>query len=190
VREYAMMLYLPPGPAVRGPHGLGIAHVTLHISIASVPGLLSTPAVEATIKLVDRFLRRIGCDRPRVGVCALNPHAGEEGIFGDEETRIIAPAVAAARNSDIAAAGPYPADTLIRRAVLGEFDGLAAMYHDQGHIALKLIAFGTAVNVTLGLPIVRTSPSHGTAFDIAWQGVAFTESLDHALAYARKLAGQ
>jgi 4-hydroxythreonine-4-phosphate dehydrogenase len=190
VRDYAMMLYLPPGPAVRGPFGLGIAHVTLHTSVASVPGLLTTPAVRATIGLVDGFLRRLGCAKPRVGVCALNPHAGEEGLFGDEEGRVIAPAVDAAREAGIDAAGPYPADTLIRRAVLSEFDGLAAMYHDQGHIALKLIAFGTAVNVTLGLPIVRTSPSHGTAFDIAWQGKADATGMIEAIRTAARLAAR
>ena len=188
VRDYAMMLYLPPGEIVRGPHGLGIAHVTLHTSIASVPGLLSTARVAATIGLVDRFLRRLGCDRPRVGVCALNPHAGEEGLFGGEEQSVIAPAVAEARRGGADAAGPFPADTLIRRAVRGEFDGLAAMYHDQGHIALKLLAFGTAVNVTLGLPIVRTSPSHGTAFDIAWQGKADATGMVEAIRTAARLA--
>lgn len=188
VRDYAMMLYLPPGPIVAAENGLGIAHVTLHTSIASVPALVSTDKIQATIELVDQFLRRLGCDRPRVGVCALNPHAGEGGLFGDEEQRIILPAVEAARRQGIAAAGPYPADTLIRRAVHGEFDGLTAMYHDQGHIALKLIAFGTAVNVTLGLPIVRTSPSHGTAFDIAWKGVADATGMVEAIRTAAKLA--
>ncbi|MGC1272742.1 MAG: 4-hydroxythreonine-4-phosphate dehydrogenase PdxA [Planctomycetaceae bacterium] len=188
VCAYAMMLYLPPGPMVAAAHGLGIAHVTLHTSIASVPALLTTPKVRSTIELVDGFLRRLGCDRPRVGVCALNPHAGEDGLFGDEEQRIIAPAVEAVRGAGIDTAGPFPADTLIRRAVLGEFDGLAAMYHDQGHIALKLIAFGTAVNVTLGLPIVRTSPSHGTAFDIAWKGDADATGMIEAIRTAAKLA--
>lgn len=187
-RDFAMMLYLPPGRIVQGPHGLGIAHVTLHTSIASVPRLLSASSVAATAGLVDTFLKRLGCERPRIGVCALNPHAGEEGLFGDEEARIITPAVAQARRQGIDAAGPFPADTLIRRAVLGEFDGLAAMYHDQGHIALKLIAFGTAVNVTLGLPIVRTSPSHGTAFDIAWQGKADATGMIEAIRTAARLA--
>ena len=188
VRDFAMMLYLPAGEALRGDSGLGIAHVTLHTSIASVPDLLSTESVRSTIGLVDGFLRRVGCEKPRVGVCALNPHAGEEGLFGDEEQRLIAPAVRQAKADGIDAAGPFPADTLIRRAVLGEFDGIAAMYHDQGHIALKLIGFGTAVNVTLGLPIVRTSPSHGTAFDIAWQGQADATGMVEAICVAAKLA--
>ncbi|MBA3313315.1 MAG: 4-hydroxythreonine-4-phosphate dehydrogenase PdxA [Planctomycetota bacterium] len=189
VKDFAMMLYLPPGGPVHGPYGLGIAHTTLHTSIASVPGLLSQKSIEATIGLVDRFLKRLGSERPRVGVCALNPHAGEDGLFGDEEERLIEPAVRAARSDGIDAQGPFPADTLIRRATLGEFDGLTAMYHDQGHIALKLIAFGTAVNVTLGLPIVRTSPSHGTAFDIAWQGKADATGMIEAIRTAAKLAG-
>ena len=183
-----MMLYLPPGEPLRGPFGLGVAHVTLHTSIKSVPGLLTTPHIEETIHLIDRFLKRVGCVSPRVGVCALNPHAGEEGLFGDEEATLIAPAVEAARLAGVLASGPIPADALLRRAVHGEFDGVAAMYHDQGHIALKLIGFERAVNVTLGLPIVRTSPSHGTAFDIAWQGHARADGFIEAVRTAAMLA--
>ena len=190
VREFAMMLYLPPGEMVRGPHGLGVAHVTLHTSIKSVPTLLSSPLIQQTIRLIDGFLRRIGVAEPRIGVCALNPHAGEEGLFGDEEATLIAPAVAATQRSGIRSSGPIPADALLRRAVLGEFDGVAAMYHDQGHIALKLIGFERAVNITLGLPIVRTSPSHGTAFDIAWKGQARAEGFLEAVRMASKLCGQ
>ncbi len=187
VHGVRMMLYLPPGQIVAGPHGLAVAHVTLHTSIASVPGLLSTQRIIETIRLIDLFLRRLGGPAPRIGVCALNPHAGEGGLFGDEERRIIEPAVAQARSESIAASGPYPADTLLKRAVDGEFDGVAAMYHDQGHIALKLIAFGRAVNVTLGLPIVRTSPSHGTAFDIAGRGVANPTGMIEAIKVAAML---
>ena len=188
VREFAMMLYLPPGEPLRGPFGLGVAHVTLHTSIRSVPGLLTIPHIEETIHLIDRFLKRVGRSTPRVGVCALNPHAGEQGLFGDEEATLIAPAVEAARRAGVLATGPIPADALLRRAVHGEFDGVAAMYHDQGHIALKLIGFERAVNVTLGLPIVRTSPSHGTAFDIAWQGHARAEGFIEAVRTAAMLA--
>ena len=169
----AMMLYLPPtGTSPANPHGLGVAHVTLHTSIASVPGLLSVDGITGHLELLDRFLHQVGCPAPRIGVCALNPHAGEAGLFGDEEQTTIAPAVAAAVADGVDARGPFPADTLLRRAVGGEFDGVLAMYHDQGHIALKLVGFDTAVNVTLGLPLIRTSPSHGTAFDIAWRGIA------------------
>lgn len=188
VREFAMMLYLPPGAAVRSPHGLGVVHVTLHTSIRSVPDLLTTAAIREKIGLIDGFMRDINGNAPRIGVCALNPHAGEEGIFGDEEARLIAPAVAEAVKSGLNAAGPFPADTLLKRACAGEFDAVVAMYHDQGHIALKLIGFDRAVNVTLGLPIVRTSPSHGTAFDIAWQGCANPEGMIEAIRIAALLA--
>lgn len=188
VSEFAMMLYLPPGDMLRGEHGLGVAHATLHTSIRSVPSLLNAVHIRETIQLIDGFLRRIGCTSPRVGVCALNPHGGEGGLFGDEEATLISPAVEQARQLGIDATGPIPADALLRRAVQGEFDGVAAMYHDQGHIALKLIGFERAVNVTLGLPIVRTSPSHGTAFDIAWQGKARADGFLEAVRVAALLA--
>jgi 4-hydroxythreonine-4-phosphate dehydrogenase len=184
----AMMLYLPPGnTALSNPHGLGVAHVTLHTSIASVPGLLSVEAITGSLGLLDGFLRQLGCPAPRIGVCALNPHAGEDGLFGDEEQTTIAPAVAAAVDDGLDARGPFPADTLLRRAVAGEFEGVLAMYHDQGHIALKLVGFDTAVNVTLGLPLIRTSPSHGTAFDIAWQGIADPAGMQAAVDTAVRL---
>lgn len=169
VSDYAMMLYLPPGSAVKGSHGLGVAHVTLHTSIKSVPGLLSTAAIREKIRLMDSFLKRIGSPAPRIGVAALNPHAGEAGLFGDEESALIAPAVQAEQAAGLSVAGPIPADALMRLAAAGDYDGVVAMYHDQGHIALKLLGYDRAVNITLGLPIVRTSPSHGTAYDIAWQ---------------------
>jgi 4-hydroxythreonine-4-phosphate dehydrogenase len=188
VREVAMMLYLAPGPAVAAPHGLGVAHATLHTSVASVPGLLTEERIAATIRLVDGFMRRIGCESPRIGVCALNPHGGEGGLFGNEEQTIIAPAVARTRSGEaIDARGPLPADTLLKRAIGGEFDGVAAMYHDQGHIAIKLVAFHSAVNVTLGLPIIRTSPTQGTAFDIAWKGVANPGGMIAAIGVAATL---
>lgn len=188
VREVAMMLYLPPGPTVAAPHGLGVAHATLHTSIASVPALLTEERIAATIRLVDGFMRRIGCESPRIGVCALNPHGGEGGLFGDEEQTIIGPAVARVRSDDgIHAEGPLPADTLLKRAIAGEYDGVAAMYHDQGHIAIKLVAFHSAVNVTLGLPIIRTSPAQGTAFDIAWQGIADPSGMIAAIGVAERL---
>ncbi len=187
VKDFAMMLYLPLCPAVKGPYGLSVAHVTLHTSIASVPTLLTQQGILEKIRLTHSFLKQIGCPEPRIGVCALNPHAGEEGLFGDEEARLIAPAVATARTREIAAEGPFPADTLLQRAVHGAFDGIVAMYHDQGHIALKLIAFQKAVNVTLGLPIVRTSPSHGTGFDISWRGMADAGGLQEATRVAIEL---
>ena len=188
VDEFAMMLYLPPGDIVKSPHGLGVVHTTLHTSIRSVPELLTQAGIAANIRLMDSFMRRVGCEAPRVGVCALNPHAGEEGLFGDEEARLIAPAVQQCRQHRIDSAGPIPADALLRRAVGGKFDGVVAMYHDQGHIALKLIGFDRAVNITLGLPIVRTSPSHGTAFDIAGQGIASAEGMIEAAKIAVQLS--
>jgi len=186
--NHAMMLYVPPGEIVRSRHGLGVAHVTLHTSVASVPGLLSVEGIAEKIQLVDDFLRRIGVERPRIGVCALNPHAGEGGLFGDEEERIIAPAVTRATRDQITAEGPVPADALIRRAIGGEFDGVVAMYHDQGHIPIKLVARDAAVNITLGLPIIRTSPSHGTAFDIAGQGKASAQGMTEAIRVAVALS--
>ena len=186
VTEVAMMLYLPPGDPLAPGHSLSIAHATLHTSIASVPKLLTTERVHETIELIDRFLKRIG-EPARIGVCALNPHAGEDGLFGDEESRVIAPAVLRAREQGIDATGPKPADTLIKSAVEGAFHGIVAMYHDQGHIALKLIGFHRAVNVTLGLPIIRTSPSQGTAYDIAWTGRADASGMNSAIHTAVRL---
>ncbi len=187
VDEFAMMLYVPPGRGVGGRYGLGCAHVTLHTSIRSVPELLKTADIRDTAVLVSNFLKQVGCDHPRIGVCALNPHAGEQGRFGDEEDRLIRPAVEEACAMGIDARGPIPADALMRRAIHGEFDGVAAMYHDQGHIALKLVAFNQAVNVTLGLPIIRTSPSHGTAFDLAGRGDADACGMIAAMATALRL---
>jgi 4-hydroxythreonine-4-phosphate dehydrogenase len=128
-------------------------------------------------------------DRPRIGVCALNPHAGEQGLFGDEEERIIRVAVDLARAAGIDAAGPLPTDTLFVRAAAGQFDSVVAMYHDQGHIALKLLGMHRAVNITLGLPIIRTSVAHGTAFDLAWQGKAETSGMIEAVRVAAQLVG-
>jgi len=182
VDEFAMMLHLPeaalaplrsllnrPGQ-IRSSSvsGLSIAHVTLHTSVASVPRLLTPDAVAATVRLMHEFLGSIRCPRRSIGVCALNPHGGEHGLFGDEESRVIDRGIAGVQEP-CNVHGPLPADTVIRRAVLGEFDGIVAMYHDQGHIPVKLIGFDAAINITLGLPIIRTSPTHGTAFDIAWR---------------------
>jgi 4-hydroxythreonine-4-phosphate dehydrogenase len=188
VQDFGMMLYLPGASASGRPHNLGVVHATLHTSIRSVPELLTRPLILEKIRLIEQFLKTVGCEAPRIAVCALNPHAGEEGLFGQEEIRTIAPAVRAAAAEGIAVAGPLPADALFKRAVAGEFDGVVAMYHDQGHSALKLVAFDLAVNVTLGLPIVRTSPSHGTAFDIAWQGRARPEGMIEAIYTAALLA--
>jgi 4-hydroxythreonine-4-phosphate dehydrogenase len=188
VKDFAMMLYLPPGEQVRGPAGLGVAHVTLHQSLRSVFADLTPEAIVTKCRLADGIMRRLGVERPRVAVCALNPHAGEDGLFGDEERTIIAPAVSEASRAGLDVAGPFPTDTLMMRARDGEFDAVVAMYHDQGHIALKLLGMHAAVNITLGLPIVRTSVAHGTAFDRAWQGTARAEGMVAAILTAAKLA--
>ena len=189
VSDFAMMLYLPPGQQIRSPNGLGVAHVTLHQSMRSVFDDLTPSAIIAKCRLADGVMRRLGAKQPRLAACALNPHAGEEGLFGDEERTIIAPAVAEARRAGIDVSGPFPTDTLMMRARDGEFDAVVAMYHDQGHIALKLLGMHAAVNITLGLPIVRTSVAHGTAFDRAWQGSARPEGMIAAILTAAKLAG-
>ncbi|MFV0446725.1 MAG: 4-hydroxythreonine-4-phosphate dehydrogenase PdxA [Planctomycetaceae bacterium] len=187
-RSHAMMLHLPTGGPIQLPGGLSVAHVTLHTSIASVPTLLTTDRIRDTIHLLHGFLAQLGTAQPRIGVCALNPHAGEHGLFGDEEGRLIEPAVRAAASQGLDVRGPLPADTLVRAAIVdSRYDGLVAMYHEQGHIPFKLIGFDRAVNVTLGLPIIRTSPSHGTAFDIAWQGRARSDGMIGAILTAARL---
>jgi 4-hydroxythreonine-4-phosphate dehydrogenase len=177
--RYGMMLYT---------EGLGVVHVTLHMALRDVFRHLSTRAVLDKTRLLDGILRRLIGRPPRLGVAALNPHASDGGLFGDEEEQIIRPAVDLGRREGIEAAGPLPADTLFGRARRGEFDGVVAMYHDQGHIALKLLGGLHAVNVTLGLPLVRTSVAHGTAYDIAGRGVADASSLVEAARVAARLA--
>jgi 4-hydroxythreonine-4-phosphate dehydrogenase len=156
---------------------LRVVLATVHVALAEVPVLLTKPLIESTIMLTAREMPRFGFPAPRIAVAGLNPHAGEHGLFGVEDSEVIAPAIAAARATGIDVAGPFPADTVFVRATRGEFDVVIACYHDQGLIPVKLVAFGRAVNVTLGLPIVRTSVDHGTAFDIAGTGQAKEESL-------------
>ena len=188
VDDFAMMLYLGPGDPLRGPAGLGVVHTTLHMALTEVFAHLTSEEIAAKAKLANTFMRRLGVERPRIGIAALNPHAGEEGLFGDEERTIIEPAVRLARERGMDAGGPLPCDTLMVRARDGDFDAIVAMYHDQGHIALKLLGMHRAVNVTLGLPIVRTSVAHGTAFDKAWQGRAETSGMLEAIRVAALLA--
>ncbi|MBX3432986.1 MAG: 4-hydroxythreonine-4-phosphate dehydrogenase PdxA [Pirellulales bacterium] len=189
VDDFAMMLYLPPEELPGSRCGLGVVHTTLHCALREAIDRLSTAEILAKCRLAHRAMSDgFGLTEPRIGVCALNPHAGEEGLFGEEERTLIAPAVEAARFAGIDATGPLPADTLMVRARAGEFDAVVAMYHDQGHIALKLLGMHRAVNVTLGLPIVRTSVAHGTAFDRAWQGTAESSGMVAAITTAAKLA--
>ena len=169
---------------------LAVTHVSTHCSLQDAIRRVTTDRVLDVIALTHEALARF-IDRPRVAVCGLNPHAGEHGLFGQEDIDHIAPAIALARDRGIDASGPHPADTVFFQAVhRGRYDAIVCMYHDQGHGPMKLLAFEEGVNVTLGLPIIRTSVDHGTAFDIAWTGQAFTASLDHALSYAWKLAGR
>ncbi len=178
-RDVAMMFYSD---------ALRVVLATVHIALADVPRALTRESLEATIALTARELPRFGLDAPRIAVAGLNPHAGEHGLFGREEETTIAPAIAGARARGIDVSGPFPADTVFVRARRGEFDVVVACYHDQGLIPVKLVAFGQAVNVTLGLPIVRTSVDHGTAFDIAGKGVADPESMIAAVLLAARLA--
>jgi 4-hydroxythreonine-4-phosphate dehydrogenase len=167
---------------------LRVVLATIHIALAEVPEALTQPVLESTIELTALGLPRLGVASPRIAVAGLNPHAGEHGLFGREEDTIIVPAIASCRRRGIDVTGPFPGDTVFLRAHRGEFDVVVACYHDQGLIPLKLLAFGEAVNVTLGLPIVRTSVDHGTAFDIAGRGVANPESMIAAVLLAARLA--
>lgn len=188
VDDFAMMLYLGPGDPLAATGGLAVVHVTLHTALANALKELDQDGVLAKARLADRFMTRLNGVRPRIGVCALNPHGGEGGLFGTEEQTIIRPAVECGRREGMQLEGPMPADTLMVHARDGRYDAVVAMYHDQGHIALKLLGMHRAVNVTLGLPIIRTSVAHGTAFDLAWQGKAEVSSLIEAVRVASRLA--
>jgi len=168
---------------------LRVVLATVHIPLAEVPRALTQASLEATIDLTARELPRFGIAKPRIAVAGLNPHAGEHGLFGREEETAIRPAIAACCARGIDVSGPFPGDTVFVRARRGDFDVVVACYHDQGLIPVKLVAFGQAVNVTLGLPIIRTSVDHGTAFDIAGKGVADPESMITAVLLAARLAG-
>jgi 4-hydroxythreonine-4-phosphate dehydrogenase len=183
-RDFGMALYAR-SPEL--PKGLAVVHVTLHMGLAEVFGELSTQTVLEKIRLLDGLLRRLDYPRPRLGVAALNPHAGDGGLFGDEEARIIQPALRQAQEAGFQVSGPWPSDTLFVRARKGDFDGIVAMYHDQGHIAMKLLGGLHAVNISVGLPIVRTSVAHGTAYDIAGKGIADPASLIEAARVAAQL---
>ncbi len=179
-RETGMMI-------VGGP--LRVQFVTTHVPLRKLSSALSVDRIERAIRLAAKALHDLfGIAVPRVGVAALNPHAGEGGLFGDEERRVILPAVRRARKAGVAVAGPLPADTVFGKAVRGEYDAVVAMYHDQGLIPLKVTAFGRCVNLTVGLPIIRTSVDHGTAYDIAGKGVADPRSLIEAIKLAVRLA--
>lgn len=179
VREVAMMFWS---------ERLRVVLATVHIPLREVPRALTRDSVLGILRLTARSLPAFGVTDPRLGLCGLNPHAGEDGLMGTEDRDVLAPAAEAARAEGIDARGPFPADTIFVRAVRGEFDAVVANYHDQGLIPVKLVAFGRAVNVTLGLPIIRTSVDHGTAFDIARKGIAEEGSLVEAILLAARLA--
>ena len=170
---------------------LRVALVTIHISLAHVPKALSINKIYDTIRIThDSLTGLFGIEKPKLAVCGLNPHAGESGRFGDEEQRLIEPAIKKAQAEGINCSGPHPPDTVFYYAAKGAYDAVVCMYHDQGLIPLKLLAFESAVNITLGLPIIRTSVDHGTAFDIAGRGVASPDSMIEAIKLAAHFAGQ
>jgi 4-hydroxythreonine-4-phosphate dehydrogenase len=179
-RDYAMMLVTPT---------LKVVHVSTHVSLRDAIERVREPRILTVIGIAHRTLVRMGIPAPRIAVAGLNPHAGEGGLFGREEIEVISPAVTKARGQGFDASGPYPPDTIFHRASKGEFDIVIAMYHDQGHIPIKLSGFETGVNVTVGLPFPRTSVDHGTAFDIAGTGVASASSMIEAIELAARLAG-
>ena len=180
-KEFGMML-------VGG--GLRVMLVTIHCALKDVPGLITKGAVARAIRLAGVACAGMGLDNPRIAVAGLNPHAGEAGLFGVEEAEQIAPACDEARGRGLAVTGPVPPDTLFFKAHRGDYDVVVAMYHDQGLIPLKMLAFGRAVNVTVGLPIIRTSVDHGTAYDIAGKGIADPSSLVEAIKLAADMAGR
>jgi 4-hydroxythreonine-4-phosphate dehydrogenase len=167
---------------------LRVVLATVHVALKHVPSLLSRELIDYIINLTAEEMPRFGYPRPRLALAGLNPHAGEHGVIGDEDETVLRPGVEAAKQRGIDISGPWPGDTVFARAARGEFDVVIACYHDQGLIPVKLLAFGKAVNVTLGLPIVRTSVDHGTAFDIAGKGIADPSSLVEAVRLAAKLA--
>ena len=178
-KRVAMMFHAPK---------LNVVLATIHMPLMDVRNVLTIGCVYNPIDLGHQACLRMGMEKPRIAVCGLNPHASENGQFGDEEARVIEPAIEMARQHGIDAQGPFPADTLFARAMKGGFDLVVAMYHDQGLIPIKMVAFDTAVNLTLGLPIVRTSPDHGTAFDLVGKNDADPSSMKAAIQLAKRLA--
>ncbi len=177
-KDYAMMLVGRP---------LRVILVTIHTSLRSVPDMITKQRVLKTILLAKKACDMMGIESPRIAVAGLNPHAGETGIFGNEELKEIKPAVDEAVKSGIPVTGPYPPDTIFHKAYKGKIDMIVCMYHDQGLIPLKMIAFDKGVNITVGLPFIRTSPDHGTAYDIAWKGKADPSSITEAIKLASSL---
>lgn len=177
--DYAMLLYTDR---------LKVIHVSTHISLRQFLDTLQQQRIETVITLADNFLRKAGFQQPRIAVAGVNPHAGEHGLFGDEEIRLVTPAIKAQQQRGLTVNGPCAPDTVFLQAWEGQYDIVVAMYHDQGHIPLKLMGFYDGVNITAGLPFLRTSPDHGTAFNIAWQGIAKSASMEVSIKLAMQLA--
>jgi 4-hydroxythreonine-4-phosphate dehydrogenase len=185
-RSRVAMMLASTEPAGAGGHPLRVVLATTHIALRDVPHVLTEELIVSVAEITRDYLTRwFGIESPRIALCALNPHAGDSGRFGDEDEALLAPA---ARHASIA--GPFPADTVFVRAMRGEFDAVIAPYHDVGMTAIKVAAFGSAVNVTLGLPFPRTSPDHGTALDIAGRGIANPSSFIEALLLCRQIAAR
>ncbi len=178
-KDYAMLLY---------DKRLSVIHVSTHVSLMQALTGLKRERIEKVIELADGAMKKLKNGAPRIAVAGINPHAGENGLFGTEEQEIIRPAVMNMKQRGINVTGPVPPDTVFLQAVQGNFDVVVAMYHDQGHIPLKLLGFSSGVNVTVGLPFIRTSVDHGTAFEIAWKGIANEESMINAIMLSIKLA--
>lgn len=178
-KDYAMLLY---------DKKLSVIHVSTHISLLEAITGLKIERIEKVIELANEVMKVLLNDVPRIAVAGINPHAGENGLFGKEEIKVIIPAIKNMKAKGINVEGPFPPDTVFLQTINGKYDIVVAMYHDQGHIPLKLIGFNSGVNVTLGLPFVRTSVDHGTAFEIAWQGKANEESMVEAIKLSIKLS--
>lgn len=177
-KDYAMVLYTDK---------LKVIHITTHIALRKFLDTLNQDRVKTVIGIADRFLKRVGFQQPRIAVTGVNPHAGENGLFGDEEIKIVGPAIDAMKAQGVNVTGPCPPDTVFMQCHEGMYDMVVAMYHDQGHIPLKLLGFYDGVNITAGLPFIRTSADHGTAFDIAWTGKAKSESMTVSIQLAMQI---
>lgn len=180
-KDFAMLLYSGK---------LNVIHISTHISLLKAVIELRKGRIEKVVELADGAMAKLIRRRPVIAVAGLNPHSGENGLFGNEEIREIIPAIENMRQKGFIVEGPVPPDTVFLQAVKGKYDVVVAMYHDQGHIPLKLIGFNSGVNVTVGLPFIRTSVDHGTAFEIAWQGIASESSMTEAVRLAIKMAGE
>ena len=184
----AELCHAPDATMMLAAENLRVSHVSTHVSLRDAIDRVRPERILNVIQLTHDAVQKLGVAKPRIAVAGLNPHASEHGLFGDDEARYISPAIASAKQLGIAASGPYPGDTVFFRALQGEFDAAVAMYHDQGHVAVKMLGVWRGVNITLGLPIIRTSVEHGTNFDMAGTGKSDPRSLIEAVKLAATLA--